>query len=263
MSNYLNEQYLAYYEQESFRGKTYDDYSPHEKERVDTIVSIIPKDVNSILDVGCGDGVIVNVIAGKYEKIVGLDLSTEALKYVKTEHVHGSSDNIPFPDDSFDLVITCDTLEHLPLNSYKPTLEELFRVSKKYVLVNTPYNENLVTNHTRCDHCGCIFHICRHLRSLNDETYDNIGSEHNHKIIEKRYIEVPIKYFPAFLWKLLHICGYWPYFDKALCPSCGNNSIQKSKKNLFSFILLKISRLFLKITVKVKAQIIVLYEKCN
>jgi ubiquinone/menaquinone biosynthesis C-methylase UbiE len=48
--------------------------------------------------VGCGDGRILNRLDGKYE-CIGLDISNEALKYVKTKKIHDSLENLPFADN--------------------------------------------------------------------------------------------------------------------------------------------------------------------
>ena len=58
-----------------------------EGQRIRDTIEMIPPDVQSILDVGCGNGAFINILANKYKRVVGLDLSRHALKYVKGHKV--------------------------------------------------------------------------------------------------------------------------------------------------------------------------------
>ena len=71
--------------------------------KISRIFETIPGDVNEILDVGCGNGVITNALGDKYN-VTGVDRSTAALKSVKTKKVQASADSIPIEDNSFDMV---------------------------------------------------------------------------------------------------------------------------------------------------------------
>jgi len=71
-----------YYEQPSFWNYDYLNV-PAEKERLEEIIKVIPFDVRTILDVGCGNGAFVNALAdillGRFDRIVGADIGKEAL----------------------------------------------------------------------------------------------------------------------------------------------------------------------------------------
>jgi len=62
-----------------------------------------------------------------------LDISHNALEHVKTEKVQGIIENLPFEDNSFDLVLCCEVLEHLPDDIYQYALKEIQRVSNEYI----------------------------------------------------------------------------------------------------------------------------------
>ena len=80
-----------------------------DKERAAVTVSMIPQDTFSILEVGCGSGIIINKIS-KSKFAVGLDFSATALKYVNREKVLGECDNLPFAAKTFDMVIAAELL---------------------------------------------------------------------------------------------------------------------------------------------------------
>lgn len=143
-----------------------DDYY---SERASFVKSIIPDDVNSLLDVGAGKGEIINSLMGNIDTVVGLDISEEALKYLNCEAVLGSIENLPFCDKSFDLVMCMEVLEHVPAASLRRGIHELQRVARNYLLVSVPYNENIDSRKVRCPHCKMIFNIDTHFRSFKTE----------------------------------------------------------------------------------------------
>lgn len=92
-----------------------------------------------ILDNGCGVGNLFEKISG--DRIIGLDLSIEMLRHAAKRSnrlVLGNSQELPFKDDSFDLVFCRSLLHHLP----QPELavREMHRVLRpkgEIVLVDT------------------------------------------------------------------------------------------------------------------------------
>ena len=103
----MNQQ-LNYYNQNDLWGNGAEHYQIQMKK---AIFNILPTDVSSILDIGCGDGYITNDIPEKYN-VVGMDISEEALKYVTKKTKLGSIVEIPYKSNSFDLLMVNDILEH-------------------------------------------------------------------------------------------------------------------------------------------------------
>lgn len=81
-----------------------------------------------ILDVGCGEGVLVDEFVSKGYAIKGLDAN-----YFSKNIVKGDILSIPWDDNSFDIILCLDVIEHLPLfNHQKLALMEIFRVLKNH-----------------------------------------------------------------------------------------------------------------------------------
>lgn len=139
-----------------------------ERDRITSTIDLIPSDVQTILDVGCGNGAFLNSLPDLYEA-VGLDSSQEELKYVKTKAVHGDIADLPFEQSSFDLVTCLEVIEHLPIGAFEKALYELQRVSKKYIIISVPNREDLHYNLVICPACRCWFNAYRHLRSFDFE----------------------------------------------------------------------------------------------
>lgn len=86
-----------------------------------------------VLDAGCGKGRYLNcLIQDKPEnQYYAIDLSTAVMKYITTEKIEkkqGSLTNIEYPNDFFDVVYTCEALEHAI--NIKNAIKELARVTK-------------------------------------------------------------------------------------------------------------------------------------
>jgi SAM-dependent methyltransferase len=97
-----------------------------------------------ILDVGCGKGFLLyeftKVVPGVI--VSGLDISRYAIEHAKPEIKHalieGNAVELPFPDRSFELVISLNTLHNLQLPSLAKALREIERVGRrnKYILMD-------------------------------------------------------------------------------------------------------------------------------
>ncbi len=94
----------------------------------------------SVLDLGCGDGLLFDMLGDKISKAVGLDISPQAVEKCHEKGieavVHSFDEPVPYPDNSFEYVVLLDVLEHV----YDPAtlLAEAARVSSKYVIVGVP-----------------------------------------------------------------------------------------------------------------------------
>ncbi len=94
-----------------------------------------------VLDIACGDGLLLSALAEKGAVVSGVDISEEGVKKCKEKGLDVSvvdiaTESLPFPDQTFDTVIMLDVLEHL----YAPEdlLGEAVRVSKKYIIISVP-----------------------------------------------------------------------------------------------------------------------------
>lgn len=102
----------------------------------------------SILDVGCGTGALSKLLFDKGLKVTGVDPSkgmlAQANKRLKNSDIKlikiTSGEKLPFPDNSFDIVISSYVAHGLNPRDRIKLYEEMKRVSKKYVILHD-YNE--------------------------------------------------------------------------------------------------------------------------
>ncbi|MCX7958198.1 MAG: class I SAM-dependent methyltransferase, partial [Deltaproteobacteria bacterium] len=205
-----------YYEQSSLWEQATLDY---QKELIEEIRKIIPDDVRNILDAGCGNGIISNNLIDKYD-ITAVDISETSLKYVKADKKFlASVDNLPFENESFDLVMVNDVLEHLNDETFIKALSEIERVAKKYIIVTSPFMENLKFNFTRCHSCKREFHINLHKRSFSFRDINKIFSNFNlcKLVFCGRLYQSTITPFV----EIRHKLGEYLKNENSICPFCG------------------------------------------
>ncbi len=102
-----------------------------------------PLKPKKILDVGCGEGfTLFRLETNKIGEILeGVDNSDDALAFARKLHPSfntkkGDIYELPYQDNSFDLLICTEVLEHL-INPDKALLE-LKRVTNKYLILSVP-----------------------------------------------------------------------------------------------------------------------------
>ncbi len=83
-------------------------------------------DKAKILDAGCGEGVLVEKYRKEGKDIIGIDINVSN-DYVQKGDILG----MPFGDESFDLVLCLDVIEHLSFSDQPEALSEIKRVMKK------------------------------------------------------------------------------------------------------------------------------------
>lgn len=103
------------------------------------------KKYETLLDVGCGTAYLIELLSKTHRaKHVGLDLSSEMIRQASdkkidgAEYVVGKSDELPFEDNTFDVVTCSQSFHHYP--DTDRAMREVFRVLKPggiYILSDT------------------------------------------------------------------------------------------------------------------------------
>lgn len=218
----------AYYNQPALWKR---DMLPEDHEKLRILRKFIPDDVHTILDVGCGNGAVTNVLPENYD-ITGFDFSEEALTHFKHKKVLGSTEQLPFDDQSFDLVLTMDTLEHIKPDHYEQTLKELERVAKKYIVVICPHNEKLYERQIQCEYCETIFHVHWHLRSVKYKDlfgcFESLTPE-AYTLYSGKWATGGDKFLKQ-IW--LRDGDETVQFHGAVCPMCGRHQVSGREKSI-------------------------------
>lgn len=95
---------------------------------------------DAVLDVGCGTGTLLGIVARDVEsplRLCGVDAASEMVEYacrkaeangVSMQLQVASADRLPYPDGSFDVAFCTFVIHHLPANMRTEALHEIRRV---------------------------------------------------------------------------------------------------------------------------------------
>jgi hypothetical protein len=99
------------------------------------IKNLIKEKNKKVLDVG-GLGSILPRLVKQKVNILDVDENDDP------NYIQGNAMNSDVQDGSFDAVVTCDTLEHIPSKERMRFIQELIRISKDYVIICAPFDQS-------------------------------------------------------------------------------------------------------------------------
>ena len=117
--------------------------------RYNFAANFIEKD-DVILDAACGFGYGSAYFSKLCKKVYALDIAKENIEFGRNtysfdniEWMEGDVTNLPFKNEKFDVYVSFETFEHLPLNILDKYLREAIRVVKKdgFFILSTPNKE--------------------------------------------------------------------------------------------------------------------------
>lgn len=237
-----------------------------DQKKVDLLLKTIPNDVKDVIDIGCGNGLITNELANKFD-ILGVDINPNKLKFVKTKTLQSSCNKINRPNVSYDLVFSSELLEHLNEELYVETLNEFIRLSKKYILITVPNNESLEKLMVKCTKCNKVYNKNGHLRSFNMQNMDGLFT--SFRLVKVLEFGNKIRSYNSFLNKIKHrftpssswIPKYWSKTQGVnynYCIYCGEKN---QVVNKFSLIGRSIDLLNILFSKKSDSGLMALFER--
>jgi len=210
--------------------------------RTKKVLDIIPKDSTSLLDVGCGNGILCNqaqIQMRNLTRVVGFDQSIEAMKQVRTEKKVGDITKLPFKEKEFDTVCCLEVLEHIPSDIYQSVIYELTKVAKQNIIITVPNNENLLENTIQCPNCKTLFHRYLHVQSFDSNRLEKLFEKYGFTC---RTVKTIISYQKKIgQQKFLKMIGQKPqqFFGNAVCPYCKYSTKKSFKKSNSKVLELK------------------------
>lgn len=99
--------------------------------QIDLIRQLKPQNV---LEIGVGNKTVSN-----YLKYHGIKIDTcDFDESLEPDYV-ADIRNLPFEENSYDAIMACEVLEHIPWEDVDKALSELYRISKKHAIISIPY----------------------------------------------------------------------------------------------------------------------------
>jgi ubiquinone/menaquinone biosynthesis C-methylase UbiE len=91
----------------------------------------------NVLLIGRGSGITENAIrqlSGGKTRVLTVDINNAVIP-----DVVGDVTQRPYENDTFDVAVCCQVLEHIPFDRFPDALRELHRVAKKRVIISLPH----------------------------------------------------------------------------------------------------------------------------
>ena len=150
-------------------------------------------DPASLLDVGCGEGVLVHRWATRLgeKRVVGIDLQEESIQAgwaerqaPNLEYRTMQAESLPFAANEFDLVSAIEVLEHLP--DPERTLSEMARCAGRHLLVSVPHEPLWrALNMARGAYIPQLGNTPGHLNHWSKRSFQRLLSRHG-EVVEAR-----------------------------------------------------------------------------
>lgn len=121
------------------QAKEYKDLDYLDKQRwinmwyqINEVVITHPK---TVLEVGIGNGIVSTVLKLLEYKVITIDIDSQ----LKPDYV-GDVRKLPFKKASFDTILCAEVLEHIPFADVLKALAEMYRITKKFVILSLPHD---------------------------------------------------------------------------------------------------------------------------
>lgn len=152
-----------------------------------------------VLDAACGEGYGSHILSAEAKEVTGLDISTKTVENANKKYGKdnlsfraGSVEKLPFEDNSFDVVISYETIEHVTGEVQESFLKEIRRVLKPdgFLIMSTP-NKAVYTDLVKGENA---FHV----KEFYVDEYDEfLGKYFKNRTVYCQYPEVGYFLAPA------------------------------------------------------------------
>ena len=195
--------------------------SPAEQARIVDLFSLMPEAGSTALDIGARDGYLAVRIAERFDRVTALDLVEPRIVHPGVQCVRGDVTNLDFEDDSFDLVLCAEVLEHVPPGKLEAAGAEIARVTRGVAVIGVPYRQDLRVGRTTCNACGKVNPPWGHVNRFDEERLASLFP--GMTIVRRSYVGQTTLRTNAISAALMDLAGnpYGTWDQEEPCVHCG------------------------------------------
>lgn len=196
---------------------------------------------SSALDVGARDGHFSRLLAERFAAVTALDLEAPKLNEPRISCVRGDVTELAFPDNSFDLVVCTEVLEHIPTDRLADACSELARVTRGYLIVGVPFKQDIRVGRTTCATCRAPNPPWGHVNVFDERRLRSLFS--GLKVEELSFVGINGESTNSLSTLLMDMAGnpYGTYDQEEPCIACGAELIPPPPRTLLQKVCTKTS----------------------
>lgn len=205
--------------------------SPREAARLASLMRLLPASAGTALDIGARDGFITRHLADRLAQVTALDLELPRIDDARIRCVRGDAAELPFPDDSFDLVFCAEVIEHIPSPVLERACREMVRVTRCHVLIGVPYRQDLRHGRTTCASCKGFNPPWGHVNSFDESRLHGLFAPLD--LLGAEYVETAEADTNALSTWLMNLAGnpWGTYAQEEPCVHCGASLVAPMRTN--------------------------------
>ena len=224
-----------------------------ERERTADLLALSSQTKGSVLEVGARDGHFTRLLVDRFDRVTALDLGLPEIADPRVDCVAGDVTNLPFADDSFDLVVCTEVLEHIAPAQLEVACRELVRVTAGHLLIGVPYKQDTRVGRTTCLACGARNPPWGHVNIFDElrlrELFADVA------IARMNFVGVNDNATNFVSSSLMDAAGnpYGTYGQDEPCVACGASLVQASPRRMHHKVLTRLAHWALVVTKPFKA----------
>lgn len=142
-------------------------YRDDDIQRMKDLIDLIPSG-NSALDIGAREGHISKLLAERFDRVTAIDLEIPVISHDGIVCAKGDVTCLEFADDSFDVVVCAEVLEHITPSLLSRACSEISRVAVRNVVVGVPYRQDTRFGRATCYKCGKVSPPYGHVNTFDE-----------------------------------------------------------------------------------------------
>lgn len=208
--------------------------SPGDRDRIADLLGLVPGGLSTALDVGARDGCLAVGMTSKIGHVTALDLTRPDVRHPQVSALAGDATALSFRDESFDLVLCAEVLEHIASPQLEQMCRELMRVTRRYLLIGVPFEQDTRYGRLTCGACGRHNPPWGHVNTFDERRLRDLFA--GLRVLEVSFVGSNRSRTNFLSVALNDWAGnpWGPYWQDEVCIWCGSRCTAPTRRSLAS-----------------------------